>query len=125
MDVESFPLDCITDDLVEILAAEELCPGAYYVIAENPLTNLPIEYYIVEAQSGAFSPQANAYGKPLPNHPEWLAYTLGDSGASVAKYEALLYRVQHGMALPPMNPCWAPPPYVIYQSTPQKCQYGT
>lgn len=101
MDVESFPLAYIEDDLGEILAAEELCPGAFYISAENPLTNLPIEYYIVDAHSDAFSPQAKAYGKPLPNHPEWLAYILGDSGASIAKYEALLYRVRHGMALPP------------------------
>lgn len=101
MDVEKFPYAYIADDLGKILAAEELCPGAYYVSAENPLSSLPVEYYIIEAQSSAFSSQAKAFGKPLPSYPEWLAYTVGDSGASVAKYEALLYRVRHDMALPP------------------------
>lgn len=103
MDVENeFPYPYIADDLGEILAAEALCPGVYYVSARNGETGLPLEYYIAEAASEVISAQAKAYGTPLPQHPELLSYPLGisGSGSRVLLYEAQLYRVQHQLPLP-------------------------
>lgn len=103
MDVEStFPYPYIVDDLGEILATEELCPGAYYVSARSEISMLPEEYYIVDTQSEIISAQAKAYGKHLPHHPELLSYLLGTSGSGnmVLLYEAQLYRVRHQLSLP-------------------------
>lgn len=103
MDVENeFPYPYISDDLGEILAAEELCPGAYYVSARSEISMLPEEYYIVDAQSEIISAQAKTYGEPLPHHPELLSYLLGISGSGslVLLYETQLYRVQHRLPLP-------------------------
>lgn len=103
MDIERQALwECLADELGEILTTEILCPGVYYLSVRDNSSMLPVEFYVVEAESDSVSPQAKAYGQPLPHHPELLTYLLGvtGSGSLIVQYEAQLYRVQHRMPLP-------------------------
>ena len=98
---QEFPYD-ISDELGEIFIVEQECPGVWYVSADADDAPLAIEYYIVEKESEVISAAAKAYGMPLPNHPDLLAYIILEptSGASIIRYEITRYRVTNHLPLP-------------------------
>ena len=60
-ETESIPFN-IEGHIGEIKAAEQLCPGVYYVSALNPEIGLPQEYYAVNKSEAPLSPQNNIFG---------------------------------------------------------------
>ena len=95
----------IEDEIGEIVDAELLCPGVYYVAAMEDdvdgLIRIPQEYYIVARSSPDISATAKAHGKAMRCNPELLCYEIDDleSGRWMVQYEYLRYRQQHHLPL--------------------------
>ena len=100
-EAESIPFD-IEGYIGEIKAAEQLCPGVYYVAALDPEIGLPREYYVVNKNNAPLSAQAKAYGQELEDEDHILLFSLYEErgGGKVVEYEVQKYLKSHGLALP-------------------------
>lgn len=98
----TIPFD-IEDEVGQIKATEELCPGVYYVAARDFESGLPHEYYIVQKWEAPLTEQAESYGKPMKSSNDLLMFPLDDEkgGGSVVKYEVQRYRASRH--LPPLD----------------------
>lgn len=96
MSPDNFPYDL--DELGEVVAAEQECPGVYYV-AVNQGGSFAAEFYIVERGTEAISDKAKAYGKPLDLRPDLLSIPLDDpaAGGKVIAYEIKKYRLANDL----------------------------
>lgn len=84
--------------------AETLCPGVYYIAAKGGRRAglFAAEYLAVTEDSPAVSPQARAYGAPLPGAPGVLLYEYeyADKGRHIVEYEAHRYLAERRIPLP-------------------------
>ena len=87
----------IEDELGNPIAAEELCPGVYYVSVSNPDQPFGDEFYIIEKSNPHISKQVKRLGCELTNHPDLLFYRVGvqRSGHDLIWFEAQKYRQQN------------------------------
>lgn len=84
---------------------EPLCPGVYEVVTgpSEKHSFFGGEYIIVVGDTPAVSPEARAYGIPVPDDPDVLVYDSGESfskGRWVIQYEAHKYLADHDLPLP-------------------------
>ena len=100
-EINTFPLEDIAYDLGEIKAAEQICPGVYYVSVRDLETGFPHEYYIAHKGEAPLSAQAKAYGTPMDCDKNLLAFLLENEkgGGKVVKYEVQKYRATHHMPM--------------------------
>lgn len=96
------PLMTLRSAFDEVIDLTTLCPGVYYLAARQPDESFCTEYYAVMRDTPILSVEAKAYGKPVPNCPEWLLYSLHqpDSGQDVVRYELFRHYVQNNIPLP-------------------------
>lgn len=91
-------------DMGAVHYAEILCPGVYFVAVKSRRKPpfFASEYLVVTEDSPAISPQARAYGAPLPASPGALfyEYEYSNKGRHIVEYEAHKYLVEHGVPLP-------------------------
>lgn len=84
--------------------AELICPGVYFIAAKGDQAGprFPSEYLAVLEDSPAISPEARAYGTPVPAVPGLLLYPYeyGNKGRHIVEYEAHRYLVEHRLPLP-------------------------
>lgn len=100
-ETESIPFD-IEGHIGEVKAAEQLCPGVYYITALDSEIGLPREYYAVNKSEAPLSPQAKAYGQELEGDDRILMFPLDDErgGGKVIEYEVQKYLKSHDLSLP-------------------------
>lgn len=98
-----FSFQGVEEKYGSLIDAEELCPGVYYASARllERYTFLVAQYMVVTASSPAISPEARAYGAPLPDGALiFEANDYYDKGQHVVRYEAHKYLADHGLPLP-------------------------
>jgi len=95
-------LSNLEDKYGKIHEMQQLSQGAYYISLQSPARPFCSEYYAIFADSPVISPEAKAYGKPAPNHPELLMYPLDDpyAGYMVVRYEIYRYYACSHIPLP-------------------------
>lgn len=98
---EDFYYD-LTDDLGEVIRAEQESPGVYYALVDPYAEARDHEYYLIERNSSVISNEAKSYGLTLKHNPELLAVPLNKEhgGGSIIRYEIYKYRIQHRQSLP-------------------------
>lgn len=104
--VSKLPFDfhVIEDQYGQIHYAEVICPGVYHIGTKGDGANQFFleEYIVVTVDSPAISPEARAYGEPLPTIPRTYLYhhDYDCKGRHVIEYEAHKYLAEHGLPLP-------------------------
>ena len=93
---DKLPFD-LTDELGEVIDAEQKSPGVYYVAAkrENAVPS-STEVYVVMADAPAISEKARSYGQIFPGHPDLRVFDLQQpgSGRYVIDFETRRYQMK-------------------------------